>query len=460
MVRPDAGGIMNDFQLPPQNELAELSVLGSCLRNNNAIDEVATVINSDDFYFACHGMIFSEILNLRAGGRAVDPLLLYERIKTIGKLDEITTGDEDKPGRAKIQQIYNSASTGSHAAEYARIVADKATARRLIALCTEIIRDAHDGEPVENLVSRFETQIFQVAKPQAVEEALHIGKLVQQVITAIDERHTNKTPTRYIRTPLDRMNNVIGGLHQGRSIIMAARPGIGKSAMALNFALHAAQYENTPAYVFSLEMKPVEWAERAIAHNAQVPLNEITGTTALQQNNIAKILNAQATLDCPVWIDNRPSHNIDTLTATIRRAVRKHNVGVVFVDYLGLIEHKGTKQDNLATKIGNTSKQLKRIARELNIPIVTLAQLNREIRGRTDGEPVLTDLRDSGDIEQDADDVIFLYTKPGAQNVEHDQNLWVKVAKQRNGPTPAPFSVIYKRPFIRFFDGIGGGYDT
>jgi len=444
---------VNEFQLPPQSEAAELSVLGSCLRNNNAIDDVATILNAEDFYFSCHGMIFAEIMNLRAGGRAVDPLLLYERIKTTGKLDDITTGDEDTPGRSKIKQIYNSADTGSRATDYARIVADKATSRRLIALCGEMTRDAYDGEPIDQLVARFETRIFQVANPQASEDAIHIGKLVQEVVTAIDERHTNKKPTRYIKTPLDRLNNVIGGLHQGRSIILAARPAIGKSAMALNFALHAAQFENTSAYVFSLEMDPQEWAERAIAHNAQVPLNEITGTTSLQSNNIAKILNAQASLNCPVWIDNRPSHNIDTLTATIRRAVRKHKVGVVFVDYLGLIEHKGNKQDTLATKIGNTSKQLKRIARELNIPIVTLAQLNREIRGRSDGEPVLTDLRDSGDIEQDADDVIFLYAKPGAQNVEHDQQLWVKVAKQRNGPTPAPFSVIYKRPFIRFFDG-------
>lgn len=427
----------------PNNLEAEQMTIGSVLAYPQAFDDLRGIVGEDDFYHHHHGRIWEIITAITSSGKPVNLVSVFEEAMQ-RKWQEDVKADY-------LLSLFERVGVGANAEYYANVVREKATARRLIALCTEMIRDAYAGEPIDMLVSRFETQVFSVNSQTEAQSLARLQDLAREVIQDIDDREKPNAVSRFIRTPLERLNNVIGGLHPGRLIVLAARPSIGKSAFALNLAIHAAENENTPSLVFSLEMSPIEWAQRALAYKGSVPLNMITGATRFDQSQSGKILHAGDKLTCPVWIDRRVEHTVDTIAATVRRAIRRHKVGCVFVDFLGLIEPSGKHRDNKATWIGEITRSLKLLARSTDIPIVLLCQLNRELRGRSDGEPVLTDLRDSGSIEQDADDVIFLWTKPGAQNTETDQELWVTVAKQRNGPR-CNFSVTYRRPYIQFLE--------
>lgn len=436
---------MTDARIPPQSLEAERGVLGAVLRDNAVFDDIRGILSAADFYHHAHQKLFAHVAELIGSGKPVDLVILAERVRAVGQF-------EDVGGYRYLADLWDAVPTGANAEYHASIVRDTAARRRMIHVLTEMTRDAYDlGEPAERLAARFEADIFRVAEGVEADEPIELFRAVQDVYADIDDRATGRKP-KFIPTGFPGLDQVIGGLHAERLIVVAARPSVGKSALMLALALAAAR-QGVPALVFSLEMSAKEFAERTLATTFGVPLNQINGTTALDKPNASRMAAGVDECRIPVWIDGRPHHTADTIAATSRRAVRKHGVGLIVVDYLQLIDHGGGRNDNLAARVGNTARRLKLLARSLGVPVVCLAQLNREVERRGDGKPQLSDLRDSGEIEQHADDVFLLWpqdipTQPDGTHAPV-QEIRLCIEKQRNGPKGI-VSLNYVRRFVRF----------
>lgn len=426
-------------ELPPQDRQAEAALVGAVLRDNQIYDDVRPLVAAEDFYFAVYGQLFAVIGELLAADKPADLVTVYA-----SRLNGDVTGE-------LLADLWTADPTGANAVHHARIVRDHAAARRLIHLCAEMTRAAYQGEPVGELVARFESDVFRVSDSAQSAEPAKLADAVRGVMADLEARSRGEPP-RHIPTGLGELDAVIGGLHPGRLVIVAARPSVGKSVVGLHFALNAAR-RGFGALVVSLEMSAKEWAARALANGCSVPLNEITGSANLTGASARSLVVGEAGVGRnPIWIDDRPGHTADTIAAVARRAVRKHKVGLIVIDYLGLIEHGGFKSDNLATRVGNTTRRLKVLARSLDVPVVCLAQLNREIEKRGDARPQLSDLRDSGAVEQDADDVYMLWPQQQTDTPGYlpaaETELRICVDKQRNGPR-AVVAVTFRRPFVR-----------
>jgi replicative DNA helicase len=436
---------MRNDRLPPQAQEAERGVLSAVLRNNAVYDDIRGLVSAADFYLDAHQKVFAQMAGLIAAGKPVDLVILRDRLKAAGHLEDIG-------GDMYLGDLWEAVPTEANAVYHARIVKEMAGRRRVIHLCNEMTRDVYGrDEPIEQLIARFETDIFRVGEGAADDEPTELFRAVQGVFADIDDRAKGRGPN-YIPTGFTDLDRVIGGLHPERLIVLAARPSVGKSAFMLALALAAAR-QGSGALVFSLEMSVKEFAQRTLATACGVPLNQINGTTALDPSTVTRLAEGAAGCRMPVWIDGRPGHTADTILATCRRAARRHGVKLVVVDYLQLIDHGGHRTDSLAARIGDTTRKLKRLARSLGVPVVCLSQLNREVEKRGDGKPQLSDLRDSGEIEQDADDVLMLWPQdaPVLANgtASPVQEVRVCVEKQRNGPK-AIVSLNYVRRFVRF----------
>lgn len=417
-------------ELPPQDRAAEIAVLGAVLKDNRIFDDIRPLVSAEDFYFDAHQKVFATVADLLAAGAPADLVTVFSR-----------AGGPDVTAQL-LGDCWEAAGVGANAVYHAGMVREKASARRLIHLCGEMSRAAFGGEPAAELAARFEDEVFRVADASVAAGLTPLSAAVADVMRSLDDRAAGLAP-RHLPTGLVELDAVIGGLKPGAFEVCGARPGAGKSMFGLHCALASAR-QGVPALVVSMEMSAQEWAARAMAAGCEVPLNQITGMANLAPDSATALVRGQDRCSVPVWVDDRAGHTAATIAAVARRAARKHKVGLVVVDYLGLIDHAGYKSDNLATRVGNTSRTLKVLARQLGVPVLCLAQLNREIEKRGDGMPQLSDLRDSGAIEQDADDIFFLW--PNQQD-EHDMRICV--AKQRNGPC-AVVNVRCERPFVRF----------
>lgn len=429
--------------VPPHDRAAEAAVLAALLRCNDLLDDIRPVLAAEDFFYHLHQHVYRAVCDLIGQGVPADLVTVYAELKA-RQLPDFTP--------ALLAEIWEADPTGANGRHHARLVRDHAVRRRLIHLCRDIAARAADtSEPPDELVAEFESDVFAVADTAQRQEPTALADAAAEVFADLQAAKTG-TARKHIPTGLHGLDAIIGGLHPGRLVIVAARPSVGKSAIGLHFALNAACC-GFPALVVSLEMAAKEWAARALARNCGVALNHLTGTTAMDDPTARRLLDRSAEVRVPVWVDDRPGHTVDTIAAVARRACRKHGVKLLVVDYLQLIEHAGYKSDNLATRIGNTSRRLKLLARQLGIPVVCLAQLNREVEKRGDGRPQLSDLRDSGAVEQDADDVYLLWPQnppdaPGYAPAE-EMEIRVCVDKQRNGPR-AVVPLTYVRRFVRF----------
>lgn len=436
---------MSGERLPPHSAEAEAGLLGAILRDNAAFDDVRPLVSEGDFYLDANRKVFAAIAAECGAGKPCDLVILFQRLKAEGQV-------EDVGGASRLADLWDAVPTAMNAVYHAGIVRDMAARRRLIHLCGEMARDAYDtGEPAEQVVARFESQVFEVGEGARADEPVALSVAIDDVFADLDAKVRGERG-RVVSTGLAGLDNVTGGLHPNRLVIVAARPSVGKSAIGLQFALAAAG-QGVPALVFSLEMGRDEWASRALASVCEVPLNFLVGGQRMDAVTAETLVTASDRARVPVFIDDRSSHSVHTLSAVARRAVRRNRVGLVVIDYLGLIDHDGHKNDTLSTRIANTSRKLKQLARELKIPVVCLAQLNRDVEKRGDGRPMLSDLRDSGAIEQDADDVLMLWPQEihadpmGKPSPE--QEIRVCVEKQRNGPK-AVVPLNYTRRFVKF----------
>lgn len=439
---------MLEDRMPPQSKEAEMGVIGSVLRDNQVMSDILQVIRPDNFYYDANQKIFLAIKDIYDSARPIDTVLLFEELKKRKQL-------EDVGGAAYIAELFDSAPTAANAEHYARIVREKAIIRNLIHASTELLRDAYDGSiPADELLGMAERQILEIAEKGTTGETKSLGDALGEAFDRIDYRQSNKNlsvsgvPTGYID-----LDNLTAGLQNNELVIIAARPSVGKTAFALNIVRHVIVEEGLPVFFVSLEQARVELAERLLCCQARVDSHRLR-KGQLSGDDLDKLMVAggdlRGTPQRPVklYIDDSPSQTMLRISANARRLQLKHQIKLVVIDYLQLIEPEN-RRDPRQEQVAQISRRLKGLARELKLPVIALAQVNRASEDRQDHKPRLADLRESGSIEQDADTCMMLHRPGKFDGASEDNTLEVIIAKQRNGPT-GDVILTYIKQYMRY----------
>jgi replicative DNA helicase len=419
--------------LPPQNIEAEQSVLGSLLIDKNALVKIADILEPKDFYTEKHGIIFASMLDLYEKKEPIDLLSLGNRLKEKKQLEGIG-------GKSYLIKLARLTPTSAHIITYAKIVQKKATLRKLINAATEISELGHqeEVEDISQLLDKAESLLFGVSQKYLKQNFIPIQNILTEAFDRIDELHKQKGKLRGLPTGFFDLDNILAGLQKSDLIILAARPSMGKTALALDIALNAARITKIPIGIFSLEMSQDQLVDRLICSQANVDLWKMrTGRLSEKEDDddFPKIGHAMAVLsEAPIFIDDSAIINIMEIRTKCRRLQAEHRLGLIIIDYLQLMESR--KNENRVQEIAEITRSLKGIARELNIPVLALSQLSRAVESRTPPIPKLSDLRESGTIEQDADVVMFIYREDIYKQDGHKKNIAdIYIAKHRNGPT-------------------------
>ena len=422
----------NTDKLPPQNIEAEQSVLGSLMIDKNAIIKIGDLLSAEDFYKNSHGKIYEAMLYLYEHHEPIDLLSLSSRLKDTNELEKIG-------GHSFLASLANTVPTAANVVHYAKIVSKKAVLRKLIDNASQIIVDAYnETEEIEKTLDNAEQKIFSVSKKHIRQDFTSIKPVLEEAFDRIDELHKNKGQMRGIPTGFTELDNILSGLQESNLVIIGARPSVGKSSLAMDLARHAAVNAKIPVGVFSLEMSKGEVIDRLICAQANIDLWKLrTGKLSSMGENddFSKIGHAMGILsEAPIFIDDSASLNVMSMRTMARRLQSEHGLGMIVIDYLQLIEGR-SNSDNRAVEVSEISRSLKGLARELNVPIIALSQLSRGIESRTDQKPKLSDLRESGSIEQDADVVMFIYREDRVNSETENKNIAeILIAKHRNGP--------------------------
>jgi len=419
-------------RLPPQSLEAEKGVLGSILLNPVVCDDVALIIRPDDFYADANRKLFTRMLAMHDEGGRIDTVLLVERLKQAGDLEAVG-------GTAYLAEVVQAVPVAAHAEYYARIVRDKATLRSLIQASSQVLRDAYDAtvDPRE-VVNAAEEKIFAVQDQRTSTHAFNIHDVLIEAFQHIDRRLEGKATG--VPSGFTDLDNMTGGLHDSELVILAARPSMGKTALATNVAEYVAVEANVATLFVSLEMARLELAQRMLCSLGRIDGRKFrSGFVGAAEKE--KLVEASAKLSkSPLYIDDSPARTVTEIAATARRLKRKTSLGLVIIDYLQLIEPDNPR-DPRQEQVARIARRLKGLARELKLPVVCLAQLNRQAEGGKEGHrPRLSHLRESGAIEQDADVVMFIHrdeyylSREDAQAEDKIGKADLIVAKQRNGP--------------------------
>ena len=422
----------NTDKLPPQNIEAEQSVLGSLMIDKNAIIKIGDLLSAEDFYKNSHGKIYESMLYLYEHHEPIDLLSLSNRLKDTNELEKIG-------GHSFLASLANTVPTAANIVHYSKIVSKKAVLRKLIDNASQIIVDAYnEKEEIEKTLDEAEQKIFSVSKKHIRQDFTSIKPILEEAFDRIDDLHKNKGKMRGVPTGFTELDNILSGLQESNLVIIGARPSVGKSSLAMDLARHAAVDSKVPVGIFSLEMSKGEVIDRLICAQANIDLWKLrTGKLSSMGENddFSKIGHAMGILsEAPIFIDDSASLNVMAMRTMARRLQSEHGLGLIIVDYLQLIEGR-SNSDNRAVEVSEISRSLKGLARELNIPIIALSQLSRGIESRTDQKPKLSDLRESGSIEQDADVVMFIYREDRVNSETENKNIAeILVAKHRNGP--------------------------
>jgi replicative DNA helicase len=431
-------------RLPPQSREAERSVLGSTLRDNSVIPVVVQSLRAEDFYADAHQKIYQTIVSLNdKGGQPVDVVLLAEELKQRGWI-------EDVGGYAYLAELWDAAPTAANAEYYARIVRDRAIVRNLIHAGTEILRDAYDqSQPADELLEQAERKILDVAQMGISGQTYTLEEALAEAYDRIDTRNTGEAMSiSGLSTGYADLNEITAGLQDSELIIVAARPSIGKTSFALNLVRNIAVDEGQPAFFVSLEQSRIELAERLLCCQARVDSHKLR-KGSLNADDMEKLIEAGGVLrNARLFIDDTPGQGMLRIAANARRLKLRHHIKVVMIDYLQLIEPENRK-DPRQEQVAQISRRLKFLARELQIPVVALAQVNRSSEERQDHRPRLADLRESGALEQDADTVMLLHRPDRYEPGQNEGVTEVIIAKQRNGPT-GEITLAYIKQFMRF----------
>lgn len=414
-------------KMPPQNLEAEVSVLGSILLDKEAIVKVADIILPDDFYNDAYRLIFDEMLWLYEHHQPIDIITLKNKLEEKGQLESIG-------GITLLSQLANAVPSAAHVVSYAKIVSDKALLRKLISAATSIINSAYDdqGDPIE-VLDGAEQKIFTVSQRHFKENFVSLKTVLTDSFDRIDELHKDKEKLRGIPTGFKSLDNILAGLQPSDLVIVAGRPSVGKTAFTLNIAHNIAVKEQIPVAIFSLEMSKEQLVDRLLAAEAGIDSWKLR-TGNLDDNDFLKINHAYGTLaEAPLYIDDSSMVNVMEVRTKCRRLQTEHGLGAVIIDYLQLMS--GNNPENRTQEVSAISRSLKGLARELNVPVIALSQLSRAVESRPSKIPMLSDLRESGSIEQDADVVMFLYRdEVYNEDTERKGIMDILVRKHRNGP--------------------------
>ena len=425
--------------LPPHNIEAEESLIGAILIDPEAIMKIGDTIRVTDFYKASHGIIYETILELFERHDPIDILTLGNRLEEKQKLKHVG-------GRSALVELTNKVTTSAHIKNYGEIIQKKATLRRLLTTAGEITELAHqESEDIDVLIDQAEQKLFNVSTNFIKQSFVPLRSVLSGAFDRIDELHRDKGKLRGIATGFKGLDNLLGGLQKTDLIILAARPSVGKTSLALDIVRQVGTKLNKPVGLFSLEMGKEQLVDRMICAQANVDLWKLrTGRLSERDDDFPRIGQALASLsEAPIFIDDSATANIMSIRTKCRRLKAEHGLSLIVIDYLQLMEGRGgSRQENRTQEVSEISRGLKQIGRELDIPILALAQLSRAVELTKPAIPKLAHLRESGSIEQDADVVMFLYRKAADRNYLPDELSpeektlgEIHIAKHRNGPT-------------------------
>lgn len=434
---------MAEERIPPQNLQAEQSVIGAMLIDKNAIIKAVEILRPDSFYRDAHRYIFESILELFDKGEPVDLITITETMRKNNFL-------EHAGGSAYIADLLNSVPTSANVEYYAKIVEEKATLRRLIEAGTTIVSDAFaEPENVDHILDHAEKSIFEIALKRTKEGFHKIDQVLTRVLDKIDrlygkQEHITGIPTGY--TDLD---NLTAGFQNSDLIIVAARPSVGKTAFALNMAQNMSIKYKIPVAIFSLEMSKEQLAQRMLCSEAEIDALRLK-TATLPDTGWKKLTRALSKLsEAPIYIDDTASLSSMEIRAKCRRLKLEKGLGMVIVDYLQLMSGRG-RIENRVQEISEIARSLKTLAREVDIPVIALSQLSRAVEQRTDRIPRLSDLRESGEIEQTADLVMFIHREDYYNPQSERGNIAeIIIAKQRNGPV-GNIELVFRKDIAKF----------
>lgn len=418
--------------IPPQNTDAEASLLGAILIDSDALIKIADKVSAEDFYDERHRYIYEAILKLYDAHSPIDVLTLSNQLKATGVLD--TVG-----GSSYLTELTNFVPTASHVEQYAEIVAQKALRRRLIKAAQDIAAlGFNETNELQSLIEDAEVRLFEVSQQHIKQDITSLETILSESFDRLDDLHHDKGKLRGIPTGFKDLDKMLAGLQKSDLFVLAARPSMGKTALALNLAHNIAVQSNAPVLMFSLEMSKEQLVDRILAIESGVNAWSLR-TGNLTDVDFEKIGQAMGTLsEAPIFIDDSPSITVSELRTKARREAHKHELGLIIVDYLQLMSGGGKfgSSDNRVQEISEISRGLKSVARELNVPVLALSQLSRSVESRSPQIPQLADLRESGSIEQDADVVAFIYREEYYNPDSDRRNITdIFIKKHRNGPT-------------------------
>lgn len=418
-------------RLPPQNIEAEQSILGSLMLDTLIWDQIGDVIDAEDFYKPSHQILFRAFKSLISQNQPVDLITVTNFLQTEGHLAGIG-------GTEYLVELVNRTVSTANVASHAKIVREKALVRRAIHLSTEVIDEAYseDFKNVEAFIDSAEAKFYRLGESRQTEGLVSPMNLVKDSIILIEERYKKKQDVTGIATGFTHLDKMTSGFNPGELIILAARPAMGKTAFSLNIAQHVAlRLKKTVAY-FSLEMSKEAVMMRLLASEARINMKDLK-TGRISDSAWPKLIEAAGTISqAPLFIDDTSGISPFEVRSRCRRLKAQHGLDVIMIDYLQIMKLK-EKVDSREREVAEISGTLKAISKELGVPVIALAQLNRGVEGRTDKRPMLSDLRESGSIEQDADNIMMLYREDYYDKEDQDKqgNAEVIIGKQRNGPT-------------------------
>jgi replicative DNA helicase len=413
-------------RLPPQAIEAEMCLIGSMMLDKEVVGQVVQIVDREAFYQADHQILFDILVKLYEQNRAIDAIIVREELAKRQLLDEVG-------GVPYLAQILSSVPSSAHAAHYAGIVREKSLLRQLISASNDILRDAYaPHEQADLVLDKAEKRIFDIAQKKVGGSMTPLEDVLVEVFETIESRGQ-----RGIETGFFELDDMMNGLQNGEMIIVAARPSMGKTAFAMNIMEHISADSRLPTAVFSLEMSKQQLAQRMLCSRGQIDAHKLR-KGMLQAHEYQHLANVVGELaKAPIWVDDSPGLTVLELRAKARRLKLQHDIKCIMIDYMQLMDNPGV--ESRQQQISEISRGIKAVARELNVPVICLSQLNRQSEGRDGHRPRMSDLRESGSIEQDADVIALLhredYYRMSEPDFQPDNIAEVIIAKQRNGPT-------------------------
>ncbi|MCL5010346.1 MAG: replicative DNA helicase [Patescibacteria group bacterium] len=430
---------MAKIKVPPHDEEAEASVLGGILIDKDAMIIVSDILAPEDFYNDKNKIVYKAMLALYAKGKPIDVITLGSQLKK---------EKAEKIENSYLTDLINQVPTAANIEHYSLYIKELSTKRKLIKAGSNLVELGFMEEEAKSLLDRAEGEIFSIAQDQTLRGFIHIKDALSESFDRIDEIHKRGEGLRGLPTGFTDLDNKLSGMQPSNLVILAARPGQGKTAMAVNIAQEVSVSQRSGVAIFSLEMSKEELVDRLLVGQADVDAWRLK-TGKLSEADFAKLSQAMGELaDSPIYIDDSPGLSVLEIRTRARRLLMEHKIALIVVDYLQLVD-PGRRYDSRVQEVSVVSQALKNLARELKIPVLALSQLSRAVEHRGEKKPQLADLRESGSIEQDADVVLFLY-RPD-DTITPNMNIKLLIAKHRNGPV-GEIDLLFRGDRIRFYN--------